>query len=134
MKFRELVNRYNDVKYKIKRLKLKEQELRELGALPHNSQAGCGGRHNSSAVEGYVVTLNQIVCEIERLEADMSSLRERITNILDILPSDCIREILEMRLLLRKTWRYIAGHVYYSESRVRQLYKIGLREVQDYEA
>ena len=134
MKFVELVNQYNHLKYKIRRLQLKEQELRELQRLPHNGMSGFGGGHSSSAVEGYVVALAQITGEIERLELESVSLRERITSVLDKLSSDSMREVLEMRLLLHKTWRYIAVSVYYSEAHVRRLYNIGIKEVQEYEA
>lgn len=125
--FDELVNEYQYTKHKIRRLALAQQELRELGGLPQNSNDGMPHATGfCSPVENYLIRLGDLEEEQKRLEKVLESLRNEILCIIDRIPNYTTREILEYRVFMEKGWRYIARKLNYSESRIRQLYDEGI--------
>lgn len=127
--FEQLVKKYNDIKYQIRRLVFKQQELRELGCLPHTGEMD-GMPHapgyNGSPVEKYLVRLSELETEQMELEQKLDELRKKITAFIDKIPNYTTREIFEYKIFMGRGWRYISRQVNYSVSRIRQLYDEGI--------
>lgn len=130
--FEQLVKQYNDTKYKIRRLVLQQQELRELGCLPGASNLD-GMPHapgnGTSTVEKYLMRLDDLEKKQISLEQRLETIRDGITFYIDKIPSYVTREIFEYKIFMGKGWRYIARQVCYSVSRLQQFYADGLAEI-----
>ena len=128
-KFEQLVAQYNDTKYKIRRLVLKQQELRELGCLPRtgaNDGMPSAPGYHGSPVENYLIRLCELEDEQMQLEKQLDSLRGEITKYIDKIPNYTTRDIIEYKVFMGKGWRYISRQICYSVSRIRQLYDEGV--------
>lgn len=129
MKFEQLVKQYNDVKAKIRRLVLKQQELRELGGFPKrgdNDGMPKVSGYNGSPIENFIVKLDEWEREQLEQERRLEGLRIQITTFIDIVPNYAIRDIMEHKIFMGQGWRKISRIVNYSVSRVRQLYDEGI--------
>ena len=84
MLFEQLVKQYNDVKAKIRRLVLKQQELRELGGLPKigdlDGMPKAPG-YNGSPIEKFIIKLDELEREQLEQERKLDVLRNEITKI-----------------------------------------------------
>ena len=129
MLFEQLVKQYNDIKAKIRRLVLKQQELRELGGLPrtgnYDGMPKAPG-YNGSPIEKFIVKLDELEREQLEQERKLDALRNEITKYIDLIPNYTIRDIMEHRIFMRQGWRKISRIVNYSVSRVRQFYDEGI--------
>lgn len=129
MKFEQLVKQYNDVKAKIRRLVLKQQELRELGGFPKRGDNDGMPKvpgYNGSPIENFIVKLDEWEREQLEQERRLEGLRVQITTFIDIVPNYAIRDIMEHKIFMGQGWRKISRIVNYSVSRVRQLYDEGI--------
>lgn len=127
--FEQLVKQYNDIKREIRRLILKQQELRELGCLPRTSEFDGMPKapgYNGSPVEKFIIRLDELEHEQMELENKLETIRKEITIYIDKIPGSTIREVMEYKIFMGKGWRYIAHNVNYSVSRVRQFYDEGI--------
>lgn len=127
--FVQLVKQYNDIKSRIRRLVLKQQELRELGGLPRTSDFGGLPQqpgYNGSPVEKYIIRLCELEDEQMNLEKQLEIIRIEITKYIDLIPNLTTREIVEYKVFMGKGWRFISHRMNYSVSRVRQLYDEGV--------
>lgn len=129
MKFEQLVKQYNDVKAKIRRLVLKQQELRELGGFPKRGDNDGMPKvpgYNGSPIENFIVKLDEWEREQLEQERRLEGLRVQITTFIDVVPNYAIRDIMEHKIFMGQGWRKISRIVNYSVSRVRQLYDEGI--------
>lgn len=127
MKFFELVRQYNHIKYKIFSKINEESELRELGQLPHVDNGGMPGSpgHNSSPVENYVIRLDEIKQDLEKLNIQLEEVRKNILKFIDTLDDYFARQCVELvvfRNTHRPNWKDVARRIGYSESGTRSLY------------
>lgn len=129
MLFEQLVKQYNDIKAKIRRLVLKQQELRELGGLPRSGNYDGMPKapgYNGSPIEKFIVKLDELEREQLEHERKLDALRNEITKYIDFIPNYTIRDIMEHRIFMGQGWRKISRIVNYSVSRVRQFYDEGI--------
>lgn len=134
--FDRLVKQYNDIKYRIRRLVLKQQELRELGGLPRTGENEGMPKtpgYNGSPIEKFVSRLCELEEEQMLYERKLEDLRADITIIIDKIPNTTIREVLEYKVFMSKGWRYISRCISYSVSRVRQFYDEGIAIIRQVE-
>lgn len=137
MKFEQLVKQYNDVKAKIRRLVLKQQELRELGGFPKRGDNDGMPKvpgYNGSPIENFIVKLDEWEREQLEQERRLEGLRIQITTFIDIVPNYAIRDIMEHKIFMGQGWRKISRIVNYSVSRVRQLYDEGILIIKNAES
>ena len=129
MMFEQLVKQYNDTKAKIRRLVLKQQELRELGGFPktgaYDGMPKAPGFHGSP-IENFIVKLDELEQEQLELERKLDALRNEITKYIDLIPNYTTRDIMEHKIFMSQGWRKISRVVNYSVSRVRQFYDEGV--------
>lgn len=129
MLFDQIVGQYNDIKAMIRRLVLKQQELRDFCRFPqisnYNGMPKAPG-YNGSQIEKFIIKLDGLEKEQLEQERKLEALRNEITKHIDLIPNYIIRDIMERRIFLGQSWRKISRIVKYSESRVRQFYNAGI--------
>lgn len=130
--FDDLVREYNQIKFRIKRTVLREQELRALEGFPKSG--GLDGmpraKSNSSSVENTIVKLTGILNERARLESSLESLRNQILAVIDLVSDLKAREVIEIKTFFPNCgWKIVSQKTLLGERRVNQLYNNGIAEI-----
>lgn len=134
MKFEEMVKEYEQAQFRLRRTELQEKEIRALNGFPQSS--GENGmpkaKQNSSSVENLAVRLDEILKTRKSLQQKITSLRERIFDLIDLIPNLMSREIVESKIFTPNCgWKYISSKCGFCESYCRLLYRDGVREINE---
>lgn len=115
--FNQLVSEYNEIKGKLTTLSIKKIELMDLSSDTENDN------YLSSILKNRYTDIDS---QQSRLEQELDKLSRKIINKVDAINNIDAKNIILMRIFTNKTWKFIAKSYFYSEARVRQLYKKGL--------
>ena len=134
MKFEDLLKKYDDLKFKIRRTFIKEQELRELEGFPIAS--GVDGmpkaKQNTSTPEKLALKLTEILSERKCLEKQLLSVREQISRCIDRVSNYSAQEVIETKVFIPNCgWKYVSKKLCLSTRRVAQLYHEGVAEINE---
>ena len=115
--FNQLVSEYNEIKGRLTTLSIKKIELMDLSSDTENDN------YLSSILKNRYTDIDS---QQSRLEQELDKLSRKIINKVDAINNVDAKNIILMRIFTNKTWKFIAKSCFYSEARVRQLYKKGL--------
>ncbi len=132
MKFEDLVKKYEDTKFQIKRIDLKVKEMRLLYGFPqaikYDSQPTA--KSTNSSVESALIKLDDLLQEKSKYEQILGDLRAKIQSAIDSLDNYSMREIIELKVFTSNCgWKYISNKVYLSKSYCRKLFHIGVEVI-----
>lgn len=132
MTFESLVRDYERLKYQLRRLEIKEREIRMLGGFPKSG--GIEGmpkvKNNSSSVENTILKLSEIENQRNTYKIKINDARQEILTLIDKVTSLAAQEVIELKTFTpRIGWKQIADKVYLSESRCRHLYYEAIIEI-----
>lgn len=134
MTFENLVDEYNRLKFKVKRLELKIEEFRLLGEYPKVGDGTPKSKNPSSIVENVVSKISLLAEKKKSLEVDVLRLREKILRIIDdTLQSINEKEIVELKTFSKSiSWDEISRKVFLSESRTRHIYQNAIEKINQF--
>ena len=132
MRFEDLLKEYENLKFKIRRTHIKEQEVRELEGFP--IATGVDGmpraKQNTSAPEKLALKLTEILSERKCLEKQLLSVREQISRCIDKVTHCAAQEVIETKVFIPNCgWKYVSKKLCLSIRRVTQLYHEGVAEI-----
>lgn len=134
MKFKELVKEYEQLQYQVRRTEIKEQEIRALkGFSVSSGEKGMPiTKQNSSTVENLVLKLDGILGERKSLQEKSIAVKERIFELIDLVPNLMSRQIIENKIFIPNCgWKYISSQCGFCESYCRRLYREGVQEINE---
>ena len=132
MTFEQMVRDYERLKYQIRRLEIKEKELRLLGGFPKPSMLDGmpKTKNNNSSIENTLIKLSEIESQRNTCEIQLEACRRQILTFIDLSSSLMSREIIELKTFTpRCTWKSVANKVFLSEDYCRHLYYDGITEI-----
>lgn len=123
MNFKELVDVYNKKKNELIVGSVKIQEL-----------TGLCDKYSKFTTE--TLTLKEMLSMVKELETEHGKIFKEVQYLNDLIIDNInkienldMKNILLLRILTESTWKHIGIVCSYSESRVRQLYKLGFNKI-----
>lgn len=130
MRYFELLDEYNRLKFKLQCNIEEENEIRDLYAPPKKIISnGMGGGDHPATQEKYIEALDDILVKRAELTKEMRGIRDTLVRVMDENIDDHTAKIIMQMVMFRDSknpkWRIVAERSGYSESQTRKIYADG---------
>lgn len=131
MTFESYVKDYEKLKFRLKSIEIKENELRMLGGFPksNNLEGMPKAKSQASSVENIAVRLTELLEQKNVLQEEIQVKRKVLEDLIGNVSNLAGREVVETKTFLPCGWKYISLKTHLSVSRCRHLYYEGLYEI-----
>ena len=133
MTFESHVKEYEKLKFKLKSIEIKENELRMLGGFPksNNTEGMPKTKSSASSVENIAIRLTELLEQKSVLQEEIQVKRKTLETLIGYISNLVSREIVESKTFLPCGWKYISLKSHLSTSRCRHLYYDGIYEIKE---
>lgn len=130
MRYFELLDEYNRLKFKLQCNIEEEYELRDLYTPPKRViSGGLGGGEHPAPQEKYIEAIDEILRKRALITKEMRDIRDTLVRIMDENIDDHTAKIIMQMVMFRDSktpkWRIVAERSGYSESQTRKIYADG---------
>lgn len=130
MRYFELLDEYNRLKFKLQCNIEEENEIRDLYAPPKRViSGGLGGGEHPAPQEKYIEAIDEILQKRALITKEMRGIRETLIEVLDDNIDDYTAKKIIQMVMFRDSktpkWRVVAEKTGYSESQTRKIYADG---------
>lgn len=130
MRYFELLDEYNRLKFKLQCNIEEENEIRDLYAPPKRLiSSGLGGGEHAAPQEKYIEAIDEILRKRALITKEMRGIRDTLIEVLDDNIDDYTAKKIIQMVMFRDSktpkWRVVAEKTGYSESQTRKIYADG---------
>ena len=130
MRYFELLDEYNRLKFKLQCNIEEENEIRDLYAPPKKIISnGMGGGEHPAPQEKYIEAIDELLRKRALITKEMRGIRDTLIEVLDDNIDDYTAKKIMQMVMFRDSktpkWRVVAEKTGYSESQTRKIYADG---------
>ena len=131
--FLETLKLYNNLKSQLKHCQLHIRELEELAGFSpsHGTEGAPGASSPSNVVEHITIKIIELESERQDLEYTIEGLRADMCRCMDRNLDEKSKEVVELRVFVRRSWEHIAKTICYSMSHARRIYGDAIKKLQN---
>jgi len=130
--FRDLLDRYEDLKYDLRRNLSKQKQLLELCDFPKKAdyKLFVDNGQNGSKVENLAIAIQELAKKATLIQEEIASCLARMQSITAKIERRICGRIIEERLIYKKSWQQISDETFYTRGHLYKILQDGIASLE----